>query len=635
MGGLDNIKNTEPDASAESDALDTAQTGALSAAGKTPQSKDKFLQGTPAANNPAAINEDLLNNMRAMIAEREAQKNGFLSTLRDANAWWSGGIAGPGEALSRRALEKENESASIFNMKNQLAQYNALLGANANQAKSLMGTISPTGAPAAGGAPGAPTAGGAPVTPTMPITAQNEIKRLLSLNPPDVVGAQAIRNKWIGNEVKFDPTRFEQKEVVINGKKYDLFPDQIAHWQQTGQLPGQQAPAATPSPSGVNAFNVGNVRPQGASTGFQQPTDMTEGLSIMDKNLKAYGDKGINTLEGIISRWSPPNENNTAALIKAAAQRLSIDPKQPIDLSNPAVRQAVGTAIMLQEKGPKGIFTAPATNASLPQQRAELQVTLPFPNATTKAEIKANEDAIAKAASIKTEAAGKEALTVAEESGKESTQLQKDSERANKTIAAAERVIKLADDPKLNKVMGWMHGGDKAATYLGAIPKFAADVVGKGDKFEEAAKEVTWAGDKDLVAANQQLKTDATQLGIEYTASMFKGARLGIGLEKLGLQGKGVSPDYLPKINKLYATLAKDAAEFDLKKNQAFKDWKGGNPSKTYNDFLSTPGYEKMLEDERELLLSRHPGISVDILGAPKGSSEHKTTKSGVKYKVL
>jgi len=457
---------------------------------------------------------------------------------------------------------------------------------------------------------------------------------LLSLNPPDVVGANAIRQKWIGNETKFDAARHTQQEYVINGKKYDLTPDEFAYSKQTGQIPGQQALAA-PTTSGVNQFNVGNVRPQGAATGFQQPKDMTEGLSIIDKNLQSYGSKGINTLEGIINRWSPPNENDTPALIRSAAQRLGIDPKQTIDLSNPAVRQAVGTAIMLQEKGPKGIFTAPAATTSIPQQKAELQANVPFPNATNKAEIKANEEAIAKQAAIKTEAAGKEALTSAELSGKDLNQLQLDSERANKTIAAADRVIQLADDPKLSKVMGWMHGGNKAATYLGAVPKFAADVVGKGDKLEEAAKEVAWAGDKDLVAANQQLKTDSTQLGIEYTQSMFKGARLGIGLEKLGLQGKGVSPEYLPQVNKLYATLAKDGAEFDIKKNQAFKEWKGNDTSKTYRDFLSTPGYEKMMQDERDLLMSRHPGITVNILGVPGSTAEHKTTKSGVKYKVL
>jgi hypothetical protein len=180
--------------------------------------------------------------------------------------------------------------------------------------------------------------------------------------------------------------------------------------------------------------------------------------------------------------------------------------------------------------------------------------------------------------------------------------------------------------------MGWMHGGNTAATYLNAIPSFAAEVVGKGDKYEEKVKQLTWSGDKDLIAADERLSTDATQLGIEYTQQMFKGARLGIGLEKLGLKGKGVSPEFLPQVNKLYATIARDGAEFEVKKNTAFEKWHNDDPLKTYGKFLATPEYEKMMKDERDLLISRYPGITVDVLDAP---SDHKTTKSGVKYKVL
>ncbi len=120
----------------------------------------------------------------------------------------------------------------------------------------------------------------------------------------------------------------------------------------TYRAPQEQAnPAFAPQGN-----NYGNIRPQGQSTGFQKFSTPEEGLSAIDKNLQAYGSKGINTLEGVISRWAPPNENDTARLIGEASKRLGINPNQPIDLNNPAVRQAVSTAIMYQEQGPKGIF---------------------------------------------------------------------------------------------------------------------------------------------------------------------------------------------------------------------------------------------------------------------------------------
>ncbi len=96
--------------------------------------------------------------------------------------------------------------------------------------------------------------------------------------------------------------------------------------------------------------NVGNMRPPGASKGFQKFDTPEQGLAAMDAQLKRYGDQGHNTLEKIISRWSPPNENDTPRLVAAAAKRLGIDPKAPLDLNNPVIRQAVGMAIALQER---------------------------------------------------------------------------------------------------------------------------------------------------------------------------------------------------------------------------------------------------------------------------------------------
>jgi hypothetical protein len=58
----------------------------------------------------------------------------------------------------------------------------------------------------------------------------------------------------------------------------------------------------------------------------------------------------------VISKWAPPNENDTQAYIKDVSQRLGIPPNQKIDLSNPLQRQALSTAIALHENGPSGVF---------------------------------------------------------------------------------------------------------------------------------------------------------------------------------------------------------------------------------------------------------------------------------------
>ncbi|WP_342620843.1 hypothetical protein [Rhodoferax sp. GW822-FHT02A01] len=109
----------------------------------------------------------------------------------------------------------------------------------------------------------------------------------------------------------------------------------------------------TGGPAPVRNNNPGALMPGGKLAQFGS---MDQGLAALDNNLKNYGMKGVNTLAGVITKWAPPNENDTAAYISDVSKRLGIDPNQPINLSNPAVRQAIGTGIMFHENGVNGVF---------------------------------------------------------------------------------------------------------------------------------------------------------------------------------------------------------------------------------------------------------------------------------------
>ncbi len=124
---------------------------------------------------------------------------------------------------------------------------------------------------------------------------------------------------------------------------------------------GQAKPSPQANPvGGVNQYNVGNLRPVGASTGFQQFSSYEEGIKAMDENLKTYGTKHkINTLRGVISRYAPPQDkNDTEGYINFVAQRTGLKPDQEIDLSNPAVRHVISGPMILMEKGGKNLFGA-------------------------------------------------------------------------------------------------------------------------------------------------------------------------------------------------------------------------------------------------------------------------------------
>ena len=149
----------------------------------------------------------------------------------------------------------------------------------------------------------------------------------------------------------------------MNDALYDVI---LGAQPAKGSAPPPQAGSAK-----TNQYNVGNLRPVGSSTGFQQPSSYEEGIKAMDNNLMVYGTKhGINTLRGVISRYAPPQDkNDTEGYINFVAQKTGLKPDQKIDLSNPAVRHVISGPMILMEKGGKNIF-----GASSPQQKQMVAV---------------------------------------------------------------------------------------------------------------------------------------------------------------------------------------------------------------------------------------------------------------------
>lgn len=137
-------------------------------------------------------------------------------------------------------------------------------------------------------------------------------------------------------------------------------------------LTGAQPPAG--GVGGPNPTNPGNIRPVGGGpgSGFQQYGSAEDGLQAIQRQLKIYGEKhGVNTLAGVISRWAPPNENNTPALIDNASRMLGIPPDQKINLSDPVQNMMIAAALVRQEQGPKlwQGAAAPSASAGFPGRR--------------------------------------------------------------------------------------------------------------------------------------------------------------------------------------------------------------------------------------------------------------------------
>ena len=106
-----------------------------------------------------------------------------------------------------------------------------------------------------------------------------------------------------------------------------------AHWQ------GLMEPSAmSPEQHAENAFCV-----------FSTPV---WGFRAMATIFHTYHDHdGIKTLRQAISRWAPPNENNTEAYINAVCDQTGMGPDQPFPFGNTQFMQTLLKAVSIHECG--------------------------------------------------------------------------------------------------------------------------------------------------------------------------------------------------------------------------------------------------------------------------------------------
>jgi len=112
---------------------------------------------------------------------------------------------------------------------------------------------------------------------------------------------------------------------------------------------------------GLRQNNPGNLRPDPAHPWLGEipsPNDYCcfntpeNGLRAMGKNiLTAVYKHGCNTITRLITRWAPPNENDTVAYIKAVAGDVGVDADAPLDVTNGSVMSSLLMAITRHENG--------------------------------------------------------------------------------------------------------------------------------------------------------------------------------------------------------------------------------------------------------------------------------------------
>ena len=107
------------------------------------------------------------------------------------------------------------------------------------------------------------------------------------------------------------------------------------------------------NPGNLNfAHQAGAVLEPGPNARFARFPTAEAGLEALRDQLTRYIVRdGIDTVTGIISKWAPPTENNTAAYIRGVAHALGAEPDDKLGQPNPKLIAGLMSAIIRFENG--------------------------------------------------------------------------------------------------------------------------------------------------------------------------------------------------------------------------------------------------------------------------------------------
>lgn len=114
------------------------------------------------------------------------------------------------------------------------------------------------------------------------------------------------------------------------------------------------------APRGIRNNNPGNLEYRGqpgasledhTNPRFARFRTAEEGLAALAAQLRRYGQRGVDTVGKIISKYAPSIENDTPGYTGSVSRRLGVDSNTRLDLNDPSVLQGLMGAIIQVENG--------------------------------------------------------------------------------------------------------------------------------------------------------------------------------------------------------------------------------------------------------------------------------------------
>lgn len=580
----------------------------------------------------AAESEGILANMQKLADQINNPWRQVQESIKDISAWSQYG-PDKTEAFKAREEARAADRATLYSIE----QQKAALAASQAQAQADLARINQLkqGQP---GVAGATTGGGG-----LP---QNVINALNAVNPRDIAAQQAILNNYYKTDVtksieqQYNPASGVTKLTTVPeiGQELEMTPPEVIEYTKTGKIPERfgikmpNAPAVAP-PSTVTPPAGTKV-----TSGFGLRTDPITGQpNKMHAGIDLAGAEGTpippskpgtvayagNANDGFGNKVIVKHDDGTTSQY-AHLKDLNVKPGEIVDLNKPvgtmgSTGKSTGTHLHYSEKDAKGnIVPVSADKISLPAQKAELMAAKsteapsgfvkPYPNPINSKQIDANMKAEEDYRKANLAIGQKEGETVAGKSGESQAQMNKLADTAAlNTIPAAEQVLAIASDPQRSKVLAYLHGGDPIATAAFTAAKRLSNK--KPSELEEEI--ITNKFGKQALEDYRFIQNTGMKLGIDFAADVFKGARMGIGLEKMAMGAKGIDTTLPAEVVRRNAQLIRDAGQFQMDKQRMFKEWAATHGGKlaSFDEFEGTPEYVKFRDDAKNRFINTYKGL--------------------------
>jgi hypothetical protein len=530
---------------------------------------------TDAAAKKAPLNPtqtaDLLANMQSMIEARQSPMALFNRGMERAAAWGSGGIQGPSAALNQLNQQQAAEEKSTFEMRQQMAAYRAAQEQQkAMNARWGLGGTGETG--------GTPTAGG---------TTQQQNSTLLSLVKDPSLRQQIRAQASIPGGEKSAMSQLNAY-LADNAKDPDTIKT-INRAVSEGWLDPKLVPSiALTKIAGASAFVPHDVRGVGGDT---QSTP-------------------LNTAQRMSPVGSPaaPGAQPSAMRPGVAAPA----PMQSSSISTPAPMQPSPVTAARPAAPVSAPVSAPAAPVA---SRPAMQAPLVAPTVQTGFDPGTKQDLEVKAEFAKQRIAqqGEQQKVIEKAAGESAIQLQSLATNAKNNILEydiAENLLK-----KHPEAFGIAKDGSATAAVIQLIkPGVQIPILGvlKAENAEEALAQKRLS--PSAIKARELFNAIAARQGVEFAKNNLTGEGRGTLSNAdmlMARAAKGLEVGSPAATNLIFTILNRENEMMTLQRNNAYQkyvqDAKKSGRIPDFNEFRSTPEFQKASDDKVERIKKRFP----------------------------